>query len=189
MSILYIILAIVLLGVLITVHEFGHFMAARLTGIAVKEFSVGFGPKLIQWKSRKHDTLFSLRPIPMGGYCMFYGDETDGDKTAKDDPRNYNNAPVWKRMISVICGPLMNMVLAFVVAVGLITDFDHAEAIIATGDADLIAIARGILYDPRWPWHAAAHLGASVSAPPQYLRSQPRRLSDLLKRGGGSANR
>ena len=76
-----------------------------------------------------------------------------------------------------------------VVAVGLITDFDHAEAIIATGDADLIAIARGILYDPRWPWHAAAHLGASVSAPPQYLRSQPRRLSDLLKRGGGSANR
>lgn len=70
-----------------------------------------------------------------------------------------------------------------VVAVGLITDFDHAEAIVATGDADLVALARGILYDPRWPWHAAAHLGASVSAPPQYLRSQPRRYPKLLSGG------
>jgi 2,4-dienoyl-CoA reductase-like NADH-dependent reductase (Old Yellow Enzyme family) len=67
-----------------------------------------------------------------------------------------------------------------VVAVGMITDYDHAEAIVATGDADLVAIARGILYDPRWPWHAAAHLGASVLAPPQYLRSQPRQFPKLL---------
>jgi 2,4-dienoyl-CoA reductase-like NADH-dependent reductase (Old Yellow Enzyme family) len=74
-----------------------------------------------------------------------------------------------------------------VVAVGMITDFDHAEAIVATGDADLIALARGILYDPRWPWHAAAHLGASVSAPPQYLRSQPRQFPALLVKSGGTA--
>jgi 2,4-dienoyl-CoA reductase-like NADH-dependent reductase (Old Yellow Enzyme family) len=61
-----------------------------------------------------------------------------------------------------------------VIAVGLIVDFEQAEAIVATGDADLIALARGILYDPRWPWHAAAHFGAHVKAPNQYLRSQPR---------------
>lgn len=67
-----------------------------------------------------------------------------------------------------------------VVAVGLITEFDQAEAIVATGDADLIALARGILYDPRWPWHAAAHFGATVSAPSQYLRSQPQRHRDLF---------
>ena len=67
-----------------------------------------------------------------------------------------------------------------VVAVGLITEFEQAEAIVATGDADMIALARGILYDPRWPWHAAAHLGASVKAPPQYLRSQPRQYRDLF---------
>jgi 2,4-dienoyl-CoA reductase-like NADH-dependent reductase (Old Yellow Enzyme family) len=65
--------------------------------------------------------------------------------------------------------------------VGLITDFEQAEAIVATGDADLVALARGILYDPRWPWHAAAHLGARVEAPPQYLRSQPRRYRDLFE--------
>jgi 2,4-dienoyl-CoA reductase-like NADH-dependent reductase (Old Yellow Enzyme family) len=67
-----------------------------------------------------------------------------------------------------------------VIAVGLITDFDQAEAIVGTGDADLIALARTMLYDPRWPWHAAAHLGASVKAPSQYLRSQPSRYRDLF---------
>jgi 2,4-dienoyl-CoA reductase-like NADH-dependent reductase (Old Yellow Enzyme family) len=67
-----------------------------------------------------------------------------------------------------------------VIAVGLITDFDQAEAIIGTGDADAIALARTILFDPRWPWHAAAHLGASVKAPPQYLRSQPARFRQLF---------
>ena len=67
-----------------------------------------------------------------------------------------------------------------VVAVGLITEFEQAEAIVGTGDADVVALARGILYDPRWPWHAAAHLGASVKAPPQYLRSQPRNHPDLF---------
>ena len=67
-----------------------------------------------------------------------------------------------------------------VVAVGLITDFEQAEAIVGTGDADMVALARGMLYDPRWPWHAAAHLGASVKAPPQYLRSQPRQHRQLF---------
>jgi len=73
-----------------------------------------------------------------------------------------------------------------VVAVGLITEPEQAEAIIATGDADIIALARAILYDARWPWHAAAALGASVTAPNQYLRSQPRQYRDLL-RGADSA--
>jgi 2,4-dienoyl-CoA reductase-like NADH-dependent reductase (Old Yellow Enzyme family) len=68
-----------------------------------------------------------------------------------------------------------------VIAVGLITGFDQAEAIISTGDADLIALARAMLYDPRWPWHAAAELGGQVRAPHQYLRSQPRRFKDLFE--------
>jgi 2,4-dienoyl-CoA reductase-like NADH-dependent reductase (Old Yellow Enzyme family) len=70
-----------------------------------------------------------------------------------------------------------------VVAVGLITEPEHAEAIIGNGDADMIALARGVLFDPRWPWHAAAELGAQVQAPSQYLRSQPRRFKGLF--GGG----
>jgi 2,4-dienoyl-CoA reductase-like NADH-dependent reductase (Old Yellow Enzyme family) len=65
-------------------------------------------------------------------------------------------------------------------AVGLITEGPQAETILSEGHADLIALARGMLYDPRWPWHAAAELGASVDAPPQYWRSQPRGLNGLF---------
>ncbi|HEY8100724.1 MAG TPA: NADH:flavin oxidoreductase/NADH oxidase [Burkholderiaceae bacterium] len=65
-------------------------------------------------------------------------------------------------------------------AVGLITEPEHAESIIANGEADAIAMARAMLYDPRWPWHAAAKLGAQVTAPKQYLRSQPREYKDLF---------
>ncbi len=67
------------------------------------------------------------------------------------------------------------------IAVGLITGYDHAEAIVGTGDADLVAVARTITYDPRWPWHAAAHLGATVKAPKQYLCSQPSRYRNLFE--------
>ena len=124
MTILYIFLGILLLGILITIHEFGHFMSARMLGIPVKEFAIGFGPHLFQWKSKKHDTLFSLRPIPFGGYCMYYGD-TDDDPTGEsaDDPRNFNRACVWRRMLCVFSGPLMNFVLAFVVAVALMAAY------------------------------------------------------------------
>jgi 2,4-dienoyl-CoA reductase-like NADH-dependent reductase (Old Yellow Enzyme family) len=73
-----------------------------------------------------------------------------------------------------------------IVAVGLITDYTHAEAIVATGDADLVALARTILYDPRWPWHAAAHLGGHVRAPEQYLRSQPRQYRSLFDLKGSA---
>jgi 2,4-dienoyl-CoA reductase-like NADH-dependent reductase (Old Yellow Enzyme family) len=67
------------------------------------------------------------------------------------------------------------------IAVGLITEPEQAEAIIASGEADAVSLARAMLYDPRWPWHAAATLGARVQAPPQYWRSQPREFKDLFE--------
>ena len=73
-----------------------------------------------------------------------------------------------------------------VIAVGLITDYEQAEAIIGTGDADCIALARALLYDPRWPWHAAAHLGGRVRAPEQYLRAQPRQYRALFELPGSA---
>ncbi len=143
----YVLLGIVLLGVLIMVHEFGHFIAARLTGIAVKEFSIGFGPKLWQKKSRKHDTVFTLRPIPLGGYCMFYGD-TDDDPDGKNsgDPRYYPAQPVWKRLITVVSGPLMNFVLAFVVALGLMIGYTLTDPApyVQQVESDMPAQAAGL---------------------------------------------
>jgi 2,4-dienoyl-CoA reductase-like NADH-dependent reductase (Old Yellow Enzyme family) len=67
------------------------------------------------------------------------------------------------------------------IAVGLITEPEQAEAIVASGQADAVALARAMLYDPRWPWHAAAKLGARVTAPHQYWRSQPREFKELFK--------
>ena len=66
------------------------------------------------------------------------------------------------------------------IGVGLITEAKQAETIVQTGQADLVALARAMLYDPRWPWHAAAELGATVSAPPQYWRSQPHEHKHLF---------
>ena len=160
MTILYILLAIVLLGVLITVHEFGHFLAARLTGIAVKEYAIGFGPKLLQWKSKKHETLFTLRPIPMGGYCMFYGDETDQGNA--DDPRAFDRAAVWKRMLTVFSGPLLNFVLAFVVAVGLMAGYGVtvAQPFVESVEAGMPAQTAGIL-----PGDVITAVGAQALSP------------------------
>lgn len=69
------------------------------------------------------------------------------------------------------------------IAVGLITEPEQAETIVSSGQADMVALARGILYDPRWPWHAAAKLGAQVDAPKQYWRSPPREFKNLFKQG------
>ena len=113
---MYIILALLLLAILITVHEFGHFLAARAMKIEVREFAVGMGPKIVSWKSKKYETDFSIRAIPLGGFCAFYGeDDTKGE--SKDDPRAFPKQNVWKRLFVILSGPLMNFVLGFVVAI------------------------------------------------------------------------
>ena len=111
---MYVLIGILLLGILIAVHEFGHFVAARICGIEVMEFAIGMGPKLVGWTG-KSGTKFSLRCIPLGGFCAFYG-EDDVEGKSKDDPRAYNKQNVWKRIFTVAMGPVMNFVLAFVVA-------------------------------------------------------------------------
>ncbi len=118
MTVLYVLLALLMLGILVFVHEGGHFLGARWTGIPVREFSIGFGPKLKEWKSRKHDTVFSLRLIPAGGYCAFYGEDDPNADSQKDDPRLMTRFAVWKRLITVLLGPGMNFLLALAVAFG-----------------------------------------------------------------------
>lgn len=108
---MYVILALLLLGVLIMAHEAGHYLAARACGIEVQEFAMGMGPLLCKWKN-KLGTQFSLRALPVGGFCQFYGEDED-----VNDPRAFNNQAVWKRILTVVSGPLMNFVVAFVVIV------------------------------------------------------------------------
>ena len=108
---MYVLLALLLLGVLITAHEAGHFLAARACGIEVEEFSMGMGPKLLQRRSRR-GTLITLRLLPIGGFCQFYGEDRE-----EGDRRGFNNQPIWKRAVTVASGPLMNFVVAFLVIV------------------------------------------------------------------------
>lgn len=115
-TVLYTMGAILMFGIMITVHEAGHFLAARMTGIPVREFAIGFGPKLYSWKSRKYETLFFIRLIPMGGYCAFYG-EDDVQGAAAGDPRNMMNHSVWRRFLTIISGSAMNILFALVIAV------------------------------------------------------------------------
>ena len=105
-GILYFLVALLVFGLIIFVHELGHFLAARASGIRVLEFAMGFGPKLIGW--RRKETDYSIRLAPLGGYCKFEGeDESSGD------PRAFNNASVWKRFLTIFAGPAMNFVLAY----------------------------------------------------------------------------
>ena len=106
---MYVVLALVLLGVLIIAHEFGHFLAARLCGIEVVEFSMGMGPLLLKKRSRR-GTQFSVRLLPIGGFCQFYGEDEE-----RDDPRAFNRQKLWKRALTVASGPLMNFLIAIVV--------------------------------------------------------------------------
>ncbi len=103
------------LGVLITVHEWGHYRVAVACGVKVLTFSIGFGKPLLRWKSRKshagQDTEFCISLIPLGGYVKML-DEREGDVTSQDLPMAFNRQPLWARAAIVSAGPLANLLLA-----------------------------------------------------------------------------
>lgn len=109
-----IILAIVILSILVIVHEFGHFLLAKKNGIMVKEFSIGFGPRIIS--IGKGETKFSWKAIPFGGSCTMLGALEDEDDNT-DDERSYDKKSVGARISVVLAGPFFNFFLAFILAV------------------------------------------------------------------------
>ena len=114
---------VVVLGILIIVHELGHFLMARLCGVGVERFSIGFGPVL--WRFRGKETEYCLSLIPMGGYVKMMGDDEnplEGGKAATVDPaRAFNNKPLAARFLIVFAGPAMNFVLAVLIAAAMFT--------------------------------------------------------------------
>ena len=138
-SSMYVILALLLLGVLIMAHEAGHFFAARATGLAVQEFSMGMGPLLAKWKSKK-GTQFSFRLLPIGGFCQFYGEDQD-----EIDPRTFNNQPVWKRALTVISGPAMNFAVALLVTVLYLSALGLMTSVPRVGEVEANAAAAGLM--------------------------------------------
>jgi len=118
MTIIYFIL---ILGVIIFIHEFGHFLFAKKAGIYVFEFAIGMGPKIFGWKSKKSETEYSIRLIPLGGFCSMAGESNEDEKTVSKD-KLMQNKTWFQRFMVIFAGPLFNFILAFILLllIGLI---------------------------------------------------------------------
>jgi len=128
MGIVSIIIAIIMFGIIIFVHEFGHFIVAKACGIRVNEFALGMGPKLLSFG--KNETTYSLRLLPLGGFCAMEGEDSDSD-----DPKAFGNKNVWKRIAVVVAGVSMNFLLGFLVlliAIGAFLPLGSEGALIPT---------------------------------------------------------
>ncbi len=104
----YLLVMILVFGVLVFIHEFGHFMTARLCGVTVKEFAIGMGPTIFSWHSKKYGTKYGLRLLPIGGFVSMLGEDEESSEEGA-----FCNQKLWKRMMIVITGPLMNLILGF----------------------------------------------------------------------------
>ena len=111
MEVLRIIVALLVFGVIVLFHEYGHYIVARKSGIIVDEFAIGMGPKIAGVK--KGDTEFTIRALPIGGACMMRGEDT----AEECEEGSFNSRPVWQRIAVVFAGPFFNFIMAFVCAV------------------------------------------------------------------------
>ena len=116
-TVLTIIGGLIMLTVLVVAHEFGHFYVGKRCGIDIEEFSVGFGPKILQ--RIRGGVKYSLRALPLGGYVQFFGEDAEVD----NNPRAFNNAKPLKRFLTYLAGPFMNLLFAFVVTVVVLLAF------------------------------------------------------------------
>jgi len=112
-TLLTLLITVFVFGILIFIHEFGHYLVARLFKVGVIEFSIGMGPKIKTWKGKYND--FSIRAIPIGGFVNMVGEYDDEIPEEHKYKIPLNSRPVWKRMLIVIAGPVMNILLAFLV--------------------------------------------------------------------------
>ena len=107
---LYVLFAILLFGVLIFIHELGHYIFARIFGVTVYEFAIGMGPKLLSVKSKKTGIAYSLRLLPIGGFVSMAGEDEE-----TDDPNSIGKKPLWQRIIITAAGSFSNILLGIIV--------------------------------------------------------------------------
>ena len=113
---IFILAAILIFGVLIAVHELGHFVAAKLCGVRVNEFSIGMGP--LVWQRKRGETLYSLRALPVGGYCAMEGEDED-----TGDDRSFVRQGFWKKFIILAAGSFMNFLAGLVIILALFAGY------------------------------------------------------------------
>ncbi len=129
---LYIVLAIVVLLVMITVHEFGHYCAGKILGFKINEFAIGFGPAIFMRKNKKSGEQFSIRALPLGGYCAFEGE----DEAGNDKPGAFNTMPAWKRLIVLLAGVSFNFLFGILTAAIYLMAFGYSVPKISAAKND-----------------------------------------------------
>jgi len=136
---------ILILGAIILVHEFGHFIFSKLFGVYVYEFSLGMGPKILHYKKKGGETEYCLRLIPIGGFVSLAGEDADDNKKIKEDRKLYNK-PVWQRLIIMIAGATFNFIFAFVLlfVMALIYGSVSTKPIIANVSEEYPAYLAGV---------------------------------------------
>ena len=117
-TVISILIALLIFGILVLFHEYGHFIVAKKSGILVMEFSIGMGPRLFSFK--KGETVYSIKALPLGGSCQMYGEDEDEEKLEKDKERAFGSKSVWKRIAVVAAGPVFNFILALVISAILV---------------------------------------------------------------------
>ncbi|MDO5026596.1 MAG: RIP metalloprotease RseP [Tissierellia bacterium] len=133
-----VILGLIMFMFLILVHEFGHFAIAKLSGIKVNEFSIGMGPKLVQFKKKETD--YTIRLLPLGGYVAM-----EGEDEASNDPRSYKNAKAYKRFMTILAGPLMNLLTAFLIFIVVFSMTGAASLVVESVDKSMPAYEAGLM--------------------------------------------
>ena len=126
-----IIIAILAFGLLIFIHELGHYIAAKLCGINIQEFAIGMGPKLFGIK--KGETLYSIRILPFGGYLKIEGEDKSSDSISS---RSFRNKPKWQRLTVALAGSFMNIMLGFIIVIYLVSSSDSMPSMEISGFMD-----------------------------------------------------
>ena len=136
---------IVILGGIVLVHEFGHFIFSKMFGVYVYEFSIGMGPKLLHYKKKGGETEYCLRLIPIGGFVSLAGEDADDNSKIPKERMLYSK-PVWQRFLIMIAGVMNNFITAFVLLflIGLIWGSVSTKPIIANVNPEYPAFAAGI---------------------------------------------
>lgn len=136
MNFVGILIAIVIFGLIVMIHEFGHLLIAKANGIKVSEFSIGMGPRLFSFG--KGETKYSLKLLPLGGSCMM------GEDEESDDERAFTNKGVWARIATIFAGPFFNFVLAFIISMVIISIAGYDPAYVVTVDENSAASKAGL---------------------------------------------
>lgn len=132
----------IIFGVLVASHEFGHFIVAKTGGIRVNEFFIGMGPTI--WKKKKGDTLYSIKLLPIGGACVFDGMDPVAEEKGEYDEHSFLKAPVWRRIATLFAGPFANFLIAYLLAVVLVSFSQWDFPVIYNVTEDSAAVEAGM---------------------------------------------